>query len=222
MNKPLKFSSKTHKLLICSDFHCGHNPNWADTPPLWKSRGFISIDEHDKWIRDEWFRLVDDDTIVFSLGDIVFSDPKGERFRQMTNWPGRTLALAGNHFSGLKQIYREVAKTRGIVDNEMLYPVTMGNITLVGESMSMWIDGVPVYASHYAPYIWPEIGSGSMCWTGHSHGRAQELNPDCTTFAKILDCGVDNAILYNKSPFFSWDDIKRIMNKKPIRKSDHH
>lgn len=221
MNKPLKFSSAKQRILFGSDFHCQHNPDWGSTPPLWKSRGFTSISEHDAWIKAQWFKLVDEHTIVFLLGDAIFSDPKGEGYRQMTNWPGRVLSLAGNHFSGLKQIYREAVKSR-IADHETLYPVTMGNITLMGESMHAYIDAQSVYMQHYAPYIWPEIGAGGFACAGHSHGRAGALNPDAVNHGKVVDCGVDNAIAFNGTPFFSWDEIKRIMAKKPVVARDHH
>lgn len=222
MNKPLKFSSAKTKLLWCSDPHLQHRPDWGNTPPLWKSRGFKSGDEHDAWFDTEWIKHVDLDTIVFSLGDHTFSDPKGERFRRFSNLPGKILGLTGNHFSGLKTLYREAMKTRGFGEQEMLYPFTLGNFTLMGESIHAYIDSTSVFMTHYANYLWPEIGNGGYHVFGHSHGRAETLNPEDKTFGKGLDIGVDNAIKVTGSPFFDWDSIKRIMASKPVVKRDHH
>lgn len=229
MNKPLKFSSKTHQLLWCSDPHIGHRPNWDDTPPLWQSRGFKSGDEHDEWFYAEWARRVDSDTVVFSLGDHTFSDPKGERFRRFAYQPGLILGLAGNHPSGLKTLYREALVRRGMIEeHEMLYSVRIGNFTLMGESIHAYIDGISVFMSHYPHFVWPELSKDGIHIHGHCHARLRQSNPDCVTAGKVLDCGVDNAIAYAQSmgrepsPFFSWNDIKTIMSRKPVIKRDHH
>jgi len=221
MNKPLRFSSKTHKLLWCSDFHCQHSPNW-DSPPLWSTRGFSSIQEHDAWVKAKWFEMVDDQTVVFALGDTVFSDPKGEWFRQFTTWPGDIRCWNGNHVSGHRQIYREAAKARGFADHELVYPLKVNNLTFVGDQLLMWIDGVSVYCQHYAPLIWPEMKAGHYALAGHSHGRCPELNPGDATHGRIMDVGTDNAITFNGTPFFSWQEIQRIMQGKPIVCRDHH
>jgi calcineurin-like phosphoesterase family protein len=220
MNKPLKFSSKTHKLLWCADFHMGHRPTWSPAP--YESRGFKTIDEHDSWIRDQWFKLVDADTIVFNLGDIVFSDPKGEMMRQITSWPGKQLLLNGNHLSGMKQIYQETMAQYNLSPIQSVYPTSYNNTTFVGESLAAWIDGNYVHMTHYAPYIWPEMGHGGWSLCGHSHSSCPELNVDNAKLGKILDVGLDNAIKFNGTPFFTWDEIKRILNKKEKVVKDHH
>lgn len=225
MNKSLKFSSSKTKLLWISDQHQQHEPSWKDTPPLWKSRGFTSIVDHDSWLRDQWFKLVDENTVVFDLGDRVFSDPKGERFRQTTTWPGKQLLINGNHWSGQKQIYdgEAVPKLSSPSASEFrVYPARVNNLTYLGDMIEVYIDAVPVAMQHRAPYIWAEIGEGGYALCGHSHGRCVELNPADTKQGRILDVGVDNAIAYNGTPFFSWDDIKRIMATKPVVKRDHH
>ncbi len=228
MNKPSKFSSKTHKLLWCSDLHMNHTPNWADTPPLWKSRGFTSIEEHDSWLRDQWHAMVDEDTIVFDLGDRVFNDPKGERFDQTTRWPGDQRLINGNHWSGQRQVYLtgingiQVFGGNVLKADQMVYPIRINNLTYMGDVLETYIDGVPVFMQHRAPYIWPEIGEGGYALCGHSHGRCEELNPADTQQGRILDIGVDNAIAYNGTPFFSWEKVQRIMATKPVVKRDHH
>lgn len=232
MNKPLRFSSKTHKLLWISDQHQQHDPDWKDTPPLWKSRGFTSITAHDEWLKNEWYRMVDSDTIVFDLGDRVFKDPKGERFRQTTMWPGQQYLINGNHWSGQRQIYygafSDMFEAFGpypiesTLEQHCLYPVQINNLTYLGDMIETFIDSISVAMQHRAPYLWAEIGDGGYALCGHSHGGCKELNPDDTTHGRILDIGVDNAIPYNGTPFFSWEEIQRIMAKKPIRKRDHH
>ena len=222
MNKPLKFSSAKTKLLWLTDPHLQHRPDWGDTSPLWKSRGFDSGDEHDEWFYSEWLNHVDSDTTVLSLGDHTFSDPKGDAFRRFSNLPGRILGLAGNHPSGLKTLYREVLRSRGLADHEMLYPVTIGNFTLMGESIHAYIDGISVFMSHHPVYVWPELSGGGLHLHGHCHARLPESNPETVTAGKVLDVGLDNAIKVTGTPFFDWPTIQRIMATKPVVKRDHH
>jgi len=229
MNKPLKFSSAKSPILFVSDPHLHHRPNWGDTPALWQSRGamlgnrFKTGDEFDEWFYAEWHRIVTPDTVVMSLGDHTFSDPKGESFRRYANLPGRIYGLSGNHPSGLKQLYREALAAMGLSsEHQTLYPVKIANFTLMGESMHAFIDGVSVYMQHYPCYVWPELGAGGFHLHGHCHGRLPQSNVATTDAGKVLDIGVDNAIAYNGTPFFSWDEVKTIMARKPVVKRDHH
>lgn len=224
MNKLLKFSSSKSPILFVSDPHLNHRPNWGDTPPLWQSRGFKSGDEHDAWFYAQWLTIVTPETVVFSLGDHTFSDPKGEHFRRYSQLPGRIYALAGNHPSGLKLLYREALRAHGLADHEMLYPLTMGNVTLMGESIHAFIDGTSVYMQHYPCFVWPELGKTppGLHVHGHCHGRLPQSNVSTTDAGKVLDIGVDNAIAYNGTPFFSWEEVKTIMATKPVVKRDHH
>jgi hypothetical protein len=51
---------------------------------------------------------------------------------------------------------------------------------------------------------------------GHSHKNDKGINPDCLD-GKILDVGVDNF----GGPI-SFAEIKKIMNKKSLKVTDHH
>lgn len=235
MNKPLKFKSTAQRIWWCSDLHLNHTPNWGDMPPLWKSRGFSSIGEHDAWVKDCWFKMVGPDDVIFELGDTTFSDPKGELYRQVSLWPGRVWHVNGNHFSGQAQIYNEAMKRQmydlfnGMaLDGVHVYPTKVNNVTFAGDTLHVYIDGVSVYMQHYPCFVWPELSKDGLHIHGHCHRRLPESNPERTDTGKILDCGVDNAIAYAQSvgreptPFFSWEDIKTIMARKKIVKRDHH
>lgn len=73
-----------------------------------------------------------------------------------------------------------------------------------------------------AQYIWPYQGDFSWHLMGHSHGSANNLNPQEINNGKCLDIGVDNALKYNRTPFFSYSEIKQIMDRKSLQKRDHH
>jgi calcineurin-like phosphoesterase family protein len=222
MRNPLKFNSKSAKLLWLSDLHDFHQPSWHPTP--YESRGFASAQEHHDWFMASWAKHVDADTIVFNIGDVAFNDAEGKRFDVLASlFAKEHYLLNGNHLSGMKWAYRKTLPDAGVnPDKAELYPLKYRNITFMGGMLHVFIDGISVYMQHYAPYVWPELSSGGYALCGHSHGNCPELNPANVTQGRVLDIGIDNAVKYNGSPFFSWEEIKKIMDRKPIVKRDHH
>lgn len=233
MKKLLSFNSQHAKLLFYSDPHLGHVPkSWT---PLFKTRGFNSVEEHDDWFFTQWGKHVDENTIVFGLGDFCFNDADMKRFdRLASQFSKRHYILTGNHFSGMRQSYNarlNELKLNGVVGNSELedalhsaevFPLAYKNLVFVGDTFPIFVDNISVYMQHYPQYVWPEQGGGGYCLCGHCHGNAKELNPADATHGRILDVGLDNAISYNQTPFFSWDDIRKIMDKKPVVSHDHH
>lgn len=220
MFKPYKLDSRKNKILFLSDAHENHEPNWRPTP--YESRGFKSNKDFSEWFRAKWFEEVDQDTIVIDLGDSHFSDPRGEAFLNYTRLPCKEhYYVWGNHLSGSRQIYQEAVKAQYGLDLEV-YPVKVNYLTFMGHFFWVYIDGVSVYCQHYAQYIWPELSKLGVHCCGHSHSACKELNPEGGAQGKILEIGVDNAIKYRNSPFFRWEDVRGIMNKREVIKKDHH
>jgi hypothetical protein len=107
-----------------------------------------------------------------------------------------------------------------------LYPMKISqNVTLMGYEFLLDIDKNYFYCRHMAPLIWPDMHRGDasrVAIIGHSHGNLMPANPDYNGFGKMLDVGVENAIKYNGSAFFSLDEVIDIMNKKENSHFDHH
>jgi calcineurin-like phosphoesterase family protein len=218
-----KFSSKDTKLLFFSDLHYNHNPQTWTSPKPYESRGFTSIEDFNQWFYKKWYELVDENTIVFDLGDTHFKDPRCLEFERFSRLPCKEHYLVwGNHFSGAKQTYIQEVKKQYNIENKHVYPLKYNNITFVGDTLSCFIDSKAVFMQHFAPYIWPEIHKGGYALCGHSHGNCKEINIKPSALGRILDIGMDNAIKYNKSPFFSWQEIQKILDSKEINKKDHH
>lgn len=226
MINSIRLNPAKNKILFLSDIHYNHKPAWSPAP--FESRGFKTITEFNDWFYSKWNELVTPETIIVNLGDTHFGDAKGEEFRRMTMLPCKNhYMLWGNHMSGAKQIYREALQTKlnwapVMADNMEVYPITVNNLTFVGVEQHFWIEGISVYCQHYAQYIWPEMSKDGFCLCGHSHSNCAELNPEAKTHGKILDVGIDNAVRFNGTPFFSWEEVKRIMQSKPKLQKDHH
>lgn len=143
-------------------------------------------------------------------------------FGRLTRLPCKAQYLVdGNHDSGKRFIYKEAVVARGLEEHEEVYPLTVGNLIFVGQSLHIYVGNQSIYMQHYAPYIWPEMSKGGVCCTGHSHSNCPELNPSTGT-QRILDVGLDNAIKYNGTPFFSYNEIMAILGKRVNAPRDHH
>jgi hypothetical protein len=104
-----------------------------------------------------------------------------------------------------------------------VYPLKIAeNVTLMGDDFIVSIDGKTFYCNHFAPLVWDHQQHGRPCCHGHSHSGLHGSQPWEYDSGKILDVGVDNAIKYNKTPFFSFREILEIMESKPQKTYDHH
>ena len=100
--KPLKIGPAS-KTFVWSDTHFGHkSENWD--VPLWKKRGFNSIEDHDDVIIARWNKTIPRDGVVFHLGDIMFGPNGKERLIDILDkLQFKTLYLmGGNHHAGYK------------------------------------------------------------------------------------------------------------------------
>lgn len=93
----------------------------------------------------------------------------------------------------------------------------------LGYEETIKIDSIFLYCRHMAPLIFDKMKyENHVCVCGHSHGNCREINVETTNFNKILDIGVDNAKKYNKTPFFKYEEVIKIMSHKSINIPDHH
>ena len=207
--------SDYNRILLCSDTHWGHNRDF-----LFKPRGFDSSEDHDNWIQNQINSLSPDDLLIH-LGDVGLSVGP-ERIQDfLLRFPCETLMILGNHNSGVYQLYQQNLP-RGF-ENCQIYPLKITpNITVLGYEFLLDIDRNYFYCRHMAPLIWPDQNRLRYCLCGHSHGNLIQANPNQNGFGKMLDVGVENAIKYNGTAFFSIDEIVDIMSKKEISHFDHH
>lgn len=215
----IKKSPKDYdKILLCSDFHFGHNKEF-----VWGARGFKSDIEHNDWLQDQIDSLSPDSLMVM-LGDCGLS-VGAERIQEfMLTFPCETLMVYGNHNAGVHQLYQQHLP-KGF-EKCQLYPLRITpNITLLGYEFLLDIGADRYYCRHMAPLIWPDMNqkpSPRTALIGHSHGNLIPANPGENGLGKMLDVGVDNAIKYNGTAFFSLEEVRKIMSEKQFNPIDHH
>lgn len=83
--------------------------------------------------------------------------------------------------------------------------------------------GQMIVLCHYAMAAWNKHHKGSWCLYGHSHSNAEFGLDKALPGRRSLDVGVDNAFkLLGEYRPFSFDEIKKIMDKRPGHNIDHH
>lgn len=215
----MKLESKNQKIWFCSDLHLGHDKEF-----IYKKRGFWNINDHDNYIQKAWEENIGTNDIVFNLGDATFNDKDTLRFISLASWPcAAHYILNGNHTSGHKKVLQNARNSTALTygfEEAILRP-KFNNIIFLGDYSELFIDGIPIILCHYPLESWNHKSSGAYHLHGHEHGELKTSLPSCFD-DKRLDVGVEVAIDYNWLPFFSWDNIKAIMDKKSIKQVGHH
>lgn len=104
INKPYKFKrTEFDQIYFTSDTHYGHDPKWDI--PLWKRRGFDSVDDHDRWLDDQ-FSKISDKSIIFHLGDAALNSTPEKMLNLFNKTSAPIWFIFGNHFSPDYALYK--------------------------------------------------------------------------------------------------------------------
>jgi predicted phosphodiesterase len=215
MLKIKKSRKDYNKIKINSDFHYGHDRDF-----LYGPRGFSSGKEHSDWI-DAQIASLDPNDLLICLGDVGLGIGADSIIDFIERIPCETLMVWGNHNSGVYQAYKNNLPLG--FDNHEVYPLRIAkNVTMMGESFLLDVDRDRFFCTHMAPLVFHDQNRGRVCLCGHSHSNLKQINPDRDDFGKILDCGVENAKMFNGTAFFEIDEVVSILAKKNSSKLDHH
>lgn len=214
----LKFKyANSSKIFVISDLHIRHTK-------LLESRGFKTIEEHDKTIIDNWNSIVDNESVVFALGDIIVgAKDKGiETFEYLINTLNfkELYICPGNHYSGYRQFFNKTLETVKIDKYYRLtYSFGVKLVHFVPNYYEIYIGSQPVVLSHYPILSFNGMAAGSILLFGHCHNSLEKTAwiKDNYLVGKCMDVGWDN----HRKPL-SFTEIKNIMDNRSIIKVDHH
>jgi len=154
-----------------------------------------AVDRMDETLVDKWNKKVDVTDTVYHVGDVLFHTPE-KAVRLLDRLNGKKILIFGNHDKTIKQSAEVRAKFERCYDYHELK---------VGDQM--------IVLSHYAHLVWNKSHHGSWMLHGHSHGGL--VYP---FESKMIDVGCD---AHQYAPI-SYDEVKKIMDTRPIQKVDHH
>ena len=218
MNRVLHFKQTNEsKVYFWGCTHFFHNPKWP--VPLWKSRGYNSMEECTNSLRDKINQTCRKNDILFLVGDgFLNSTPEQvEDFLGTLN--PKIYYWWGNHESSTSKIYKKAVQNH-FNDLEYpyeVYPFTYKNITFVGTYAEVVVDGNYFIIQHFPLKVWNNSKSGAMHIHSHNHGGLVSSLPTSNE-GRILDVGIE---VFPDNPA-SLTNILSIMNKKDIKKFDSH
>jgi calcineurin-like phosphoesterase family protein len=227
MNKELRIrQSETQKVYLTSDWHIFHNPKWPI--PIWKMRGFSSLDESNRFIIESVNSKVRTDDILINLGDLTLNCSESQFEELLSQIHCQTIyCLFGNHNGPCYSIYkREVNRWLNLIPDGYkyisgngiepeIYPLRYRNIVFVGNYLELTVDGQYFILSHFPQSSWNHSSKGSIHCHGHVHST-KEI-PYINKIGRMIDVGFD----YNKKPI-SVNEIKTLMSKIDIKHEGHH
>jgi calcineurin-like phosphoesterase family protein len=211
--EPLKFDHTN--IWFWSDTHFGHRCEHWETP-LWRNRGFHSVEEHDQTLNDRWNTNIKEDSIVFHLGDIMFGGNGEQRLTEtLQNLNFKELYLmGGNHQAGYKQLLSKSYNDNGVHyllfgDKRVYFIPNYFEIIICGQSIAL---------SHYPIASWNGQSKGSWMIHGHCHSNLYNSELGKILYrCKIIDVGIENCL----NPI-SFSDVRNSFNVKENLTFDHH
>jgi len=174
-----------------------------------------SIRKHDRILIDNWNKAVKPDDDVYHLGDFCFG--RTAYIHNILNQlNGRIHLIYGNHD---REIRENIELQERFAWCKEYYELEITDSDSIrGRQLIILI--------HYAMRVWNKSHHGSWNFYGHSHSSLTD-DPN----AKSVDIGIDNiANLLSLNNIrlaedyrpISYDEGKKLMNKKQWKPVDHH
>ena len=203
MDENFAFWSDTHF------FHaCAHWPI-----PLWKARGFSSLEDHNEQLVQRWNSKCTNETIFFHLGDFIFGLDAKNNFKDILKKVNfKTLyVMPGNHYSGWKQVFEE--------QRANVWDVTpQKRVIFVPNYLETIINGQQFILSHYPVLSFNGQSKGAICLYGHVHGNLAK-NPIGSLYsqARAYEVTVENT----KSPLLLQEINNLFAEVDPVTFDSH-
>jgi len=164
--RPFKFNLDENNLFFWGCLHLNHNPQWE--VPLWKMRGFNSVKEHNEVIENNWKMSLNNESIIFLLGDTSFGYDAEQYMNDFFNrvpfkecyW------MSGNHTAGWNQFLDKS-------DINSQVRISEKTIQLIPNYAEIVINDTKIVACHYPIISWNGHARGSYMVHAHVHGTLE-------------------------------------------------
>lgn len=208
---------KRNTVFFSSDWHLFHDPkSWPE--PIWKMRGYSSVEEATQDVQDKVNARVGVDDVLYYLGDLALNATDDQVLHWLTGVKCQNIrTLFGNHESCPYRLYKkEILKQYNLKDVE-IYPLRMNNLVFMGNHLEIQVGKQRINMNHFPLHSWNGMANG-LSWSlnGHQHYT------DTTRHAqhpinKCLDVSWDS-----KNDIWSYEEICDVMSTKGFVPVDHH
>lgn len=210
--QPVRVVAKDHEVCFWSDTHFNHKCEHWDIP-LWKARGFNSIEEHNEGLIQRWNKKANQNTTFFHLGDFIFGFDSIHHFKEIIKRVNfkELYIMPGNHNSGWKQVFEEQRSNIWKIDENK-------KVIFVPNYLEAVVNGQSIVMSHYPILSFNGQSKHSICLYGHVHGNlAKNEIGKLYNKAKTLEVTIENS----PSPITIGEVKAYFRNREPVS-FDHH
>lgn len=186
--RPLKITASEPDVCFWSDTHFNHRcERWEI--PLWKARGFNSVEEHNDVLIQRWNKKANNNSVFFHLGDFIFGYDSVHHFKQIISQVKfkDLYVMPGNHNSGWKQVFEEQRGNVWKISDTK-------RVIFVPNYLEAFVNGQPIAMSHYPLASFNGQAKGAWMIHGHCHSNLykSEIGP-LLYRSKIIDVGIENS-----------------------------
>ena len=197
----INLNIKDQNIFFTSDLHFQH-----DNILKYCNRPFISVEEMNKTIIENWNKVVGEKDVVFILGDFCFRSTRSTWVHFLSKLNGVKYLVRGNHdrhkdipFDKLEQV------------DEML------NIHIKGDEEIP--DGQRITLCHYPMITWYQSNRGSWQLFGHIHTIPNSTGSETSYVqARISPNQYDVGVDQNNFTPLSYEEVKVIITKQNLKK----
>lgn len=198
----------TQNIHFTSDYHLGHQ-----NVIKFDGRPFTGLQEMHKTLIDKWNSVVNEDDIVFYLGDLSYKDRGKTSKWFLDNVKGKIYFIMGNHDK-----YRDISRLNRF---EKIFgdDTGLGGATISVKDEDANRGYQSIVMCHYPILSWNKSHYGAWHIHGHCH-QSITKNPEMEWYykRKVIDAGANG---WDYRPI-SYQEVKDIMSKKVIAPVDHH
>lgn len=210
--QPLRVAAKPSDVFFWSDTHFNHKcEHWR--LPLWKARGFSSVEDHNEGLITRWNNTCSTNSVVFHLGDFIFGYNSIEQFKAIINRLifKELFIMPGNHTSGWKQVFEEQKGMFWRVNSQKV-------VNFVPNYLEAVFNQQLVVMSHYPILSFNGQSKGSFCLYGHVHGNLHQ-----TGIGKLYSQARTMEVTVEATPVpISMEQVSETLSKVPLVVFDPH
>ena len=194
----IKGTDNVHFISDCHFNHLCAGSNWKIGERIFEKRGYVTSEDHTEGLIAEWNKVVDDESIVFSLGDLILNSNSEREF--MSIIPRlkfkQLMILWGNHNASTNVVYKSELKKLypDFPEGLEIYPLKTNligrEIIFLGSYAEIEVGRNKIVLSHYPIASFNGQGKGAYCLSGHCHQNLP-FSAKNTSQGRILDMSVE-------------------------------
>lgn len=185
-----------NKIYFISDTHFGHQF-------ISKKRGFVTVEEHDNFLIDNWNKTVDNGDRIYILGDFIWSDVEPETILKRLN--GQKYLIQGNHDRINNHTESKFLRYVNWIKDYFVLKIKVGAN----------IPSIKIVLFHYPIEVWDSDHYGSFHLFGHIHEKCR--HKEMSELPNRFNVGAD---VINYTPI-EWEEILKKLKETGMWKKDY-